>query len=74
MDVEKQFIEYKKLILNATLEVQRFWEGLSSVQPELEDLMRIGNKIVYSYVQQKETYDKLLELKPDYAEAAQYNV
>eukprot|EP00347_Sterkiella_histriomuscorum_P017918 403347480 len=74
MKIESEFIKYKQCILEVTMQVQKFWQGLCNKHVELPELMLIGSQIVQTYMTQKDCYENLLRMKPEFAEVALYYV
>ncbi|CDW71958.1 UNKNOWN [Stylonychia lemnae] len=73
MQIEQEYITFKQTMIDVTINVQKFWQGLLNRNIQLSELMTIGNRIVLSYIDQKECYDSLIKKKPDFSEVAILN-
>ena len=74
IDVDKKFTEYKSLVYNTTLIVDRFWIELSKKDYSIIDTIKIGNNIVDEYLKIKNLLDAITIAKPDFKEAIQIHM
>eukprot|EP00347_Sterkiella_histriomuscorum_P023574 403334120 len=71
IQVEHTFIDYKRLLYESTIQVERFWSTLSKVDYEISEIIKIGQKIVDNYLLTKNLYDEMIDMKPDFKEVVQ---
>ena len=57
IDVDSKFQEYKKLVYETTMLVDRFWNKLSSKDYIILELINLGTNIVDHYLDTKEYFD-----------------
>ena len=68
LQVDCCFQEYKKLLQETTIFVERFWYLLQTFNFYMRELIELGNKIVDDYLKIKKIYDNILKEKPDHRE------
>ncbi|CDW85117.1 pas domain s-box family protein [Stylonychia lemnae] len=74
INLEREFQEYKKVVQDTTILVERFWRTLTKSDYEIGTLLHLGQKIVDSYLQTKKLYDSIYVMKPDFKEVVQLHM
>lgn len=74
IDIDTQFLLYKRQLHETTILLDRFWLELSKKDYQVEELIGIGRGVVEGYLQTKGTFDYIVDKRHDFKELVQLHM